>query len=125
MKLSAYFKVIRPDYKCLKIIPFSANRNYNSSDIAKAISTIYKSINKRIRYDNNHFIIEAHMKICYIVEISKDKIGFYFIVPEKYIQILSEKILSVWAKSSIEIVDIPNVTFDICYQLKYKNLDTF
>ena len=65
------------------------------------------------------------MKICYIIEISKDKIGFYFIVPEQYVKILSEKIFSVWAKSSIEIVDIPNVTFDICYQLKYKNLDTF
>lgn len=126
MKLSDYFKVIKPNYKCLKIIPFSANRNYNSSDIAKTISTIYKTMNKRIQYDNKHFIIEAHMKICYIIEISKDKIGFYFILPEQYVSILSEKILSVWAKSSIEIVDIPDINVgNIYYQLKYKNLDTF
>ena len=37
MKLGQYYEIINPTYECLKIIPHSSTRNYNSSSIAKMV----------------------------------------------------------------------------------------
>ena len=48
MSVSNYFKVIRPEYTYLKLIPDTSIRNYNSSSIAKMVANMWQGINKRI-----------------------------------------------------------------------------
>ncbi len=46
MTLKDYFQIQKPTYKILKLTPDTSIRNYNSSNIAKAIQYMYKSITK-------------------------------------------------------------------------------
>lgn len=51
IKLSNYFKIIKPEYVYIQITPHKSIRNYNSSNIAKAITYTYKTINKQIKFE--------------------------------------------------------------------------
>lgn len=125
LKLSKYYEIISPQYICLKIIPFASNRNYNSSEIAKVFTKMYKKLFDRIKKDNNKFIIQGKMKSCYMIDISKENIGFYFIIPNTYKIMLIEAINRVWKHSSVTQIEIPKLKFSLIYQLKYKNFDSF
>ena len=125
VKLSNYFEVVQPKYSCFKVIPFASNRNYNSSDIAKVFIKMYRKISDRITYDNNKFIIQGKMKSCYLIEMSKTYIGFYFIIPVQYEIMLIDAIKRTWKNASVDRCNIPQVKCNVVYQLKYKNLDSF
>ena len=136
IKLSKYFEVIKPKYVYLKIVPDKSIRNYNTSNIAEAITHIYKSINKKIkietkRLSNNIPIpvkatLEQNYHVNYIIDITKNDVSFYFYCPCDFKNILIEKINEIWDKATIlEIDNIEGFKEDsLCYQLSYKKEDS-
>ena len=81
IKISRYFEIIHPVYIYLKIIPHKSVRNYNTSEIAKAMSDTYRSIIKRVHKEEKKILFETQFKISYIMDIRKNDINFYFLVP--------------------------------------------
>lgn len=123
--LDRFFQLIRPKYIYIKLIPDKSIRNYNSSNIAKAIKHTYKSINRKIKIENKKLWVETNFKIAYIIDIKKDDVGFYFMVPEVYQNIILEKVREIWPKSTLEIVEsLEQYSKEAeYYQLSYKNED--
>ncbi|KZL88740.1 hypothetical protein [Clostridium magnum] len=125
MKLSDYFQLVHPKYIILKLIPDTSIRNYNSSNIAKAIQYMYKNITQRIRKEEKQFIIETPVKCSFFIDIQKNDVSFYFIVPERYLGLIKEKITETWSKVTIGEVDTIPVFSEkaLKYQLKYSKED--
>lgn len=136
MKLSDYFKLVRPEYVYIQIIPHKSIRNYNSSNISKAISHTYKSINKRFEVEKKKIAnkipipvkmtLECEHKISYAIDIVNGNANFYFIVPKSYVNILLEKIKEIWSKATVNVLDKPiEAISQGCefYQLSYKKED--
>ena len=125
MKISQYLQIIKPTYVYLRLIPDTSIRNYNSTNIAKSISHMYKGIIDRINREEKHFVIKSQVKCSYLIDIYKDNVFFYFIVPIQYKTIIVEKITGTWKKVSIEEVpQIKEFSQDaLKYQLNYKKED--
>ncbi|NFO89028.1 hypothetical protein FDC58_16860 [Clostridium botulinum] len=126
MKLSEYFKLIKPNYKYIQITPHKSIRNYNSSNIAKAIAHTYKSLDRRIRREKNKLFFECDFKISYIIDIQNNDAKFYFLVPDPFVTVLLEKIREIWAKATINILEDKIKEFSEnaeMYQLSYKKED--
>ncbi|GAA0735821.1 hypothetical protein [Clostridium oceanicum] len=105
MKLRDYFEIQKTNYKILKLTPDTSIRNYNSFNIAKAIQYMYKNISKRIHREEKKFIIETSTKCSYMIDIQRNNVDFYFVVPERYLGLIKEKIIETWPKVTIEEVD--------------------
>ncbi|WP_253205639.1 hypothetical protein [Clostridium estertheticum] len=127
MKLSKYIEVLNPVYVILKIVPDTSIRNYNSSTIAKAMNYTYRSITQRIQKEEKKlkWKLETPAKISFFIDIKRDDVSFYFIVPERHLTLIIEKIMNTWSKVAITIVDgiNPFSTEAVKYQLKYDKED--
>ena len=120
-----YFQLVKPKYTYLKITPHKSIRNYNSSNIAKALTHTFRSINKRIRVEQKKLWFELNFKISYVIDIENNNASFYFIVPEVFQNILLEKITEIWTKATVERVEgiKPFALNSTKYQLSYKKED--
>lgn len=127
IKLSELLKIVNPTYVYLKLTPDTSIRNYNSSNIAKAIHHTQKTINQRIHKTEKQFkfLIETPAKCSYMIDIYKDKVEFYFIVPQQFVSIAKEKIKETWNKATIEEVPIikPFSAGALLHELVYKKED--
>lgn len=126
MRLSKYFELIRPEYVYIQIIPHKSIRNYNSSNIAKAIAHTYKSIDKRIRKEKKKIFFECDFKISYMIDIKNNNANFYFIVPRPFVNILLEKIKEIWNKATVLLLNESIEEFSDkveLFQLSYKKDD--
>lgn len=125
IKVSEYFKLVHPSYVYLKIIPHKSIRNYNSSNIAKAISNTYRALNRRIHKEQKKLFFETNFKISYVIDIEGNNASFYFLVPQPFKNIIIEKIKEIWTKATIEEVEpIKSFSKDsIKYELSYKKED--
>lgn len=125
MKLSKYFEIVKPTYAYLKLIPDTSIRNYNSSAIAKMVANMYQGINKRIYKYEKKYYFKSAMRCSYFIDIKKNDVSFYFIVPQQYEVLAKEKIRSVWPKITIEnSTSIEEFKGDrVSYQLSYKKED--
>lgn len=120
-----YIEIKHPVYAYLKITPDKGIRNYNSSNIAKAISCMYYNITNMIVKIEKKYIIQTQVKCSYMIDIYKNNVSFYFIVPKQYKSLAEEKIRETWKKCTIE--EISNIeqfnqTSEI-YELSYKKED--
>lgn len=120
-----YFKLIKPTYVFIKIIPHKSIRNYNSTNIAKAITYTYRSLDKRIRFEQKKLTFQTNFKISYMIDIENNDVNFYFIVPDVFENIMIEKISEIWSDATVERVDnIKPLSTDASkYQLGYKKDD--
>ena len=125
IKLSDYFEFVNPEYIYLRIIPHKSIRNYNSSNIAKAIANTYRGINKRIRREQKKLFFETNFKISYVIDIEYNNASFYFVVPRPFKNIIIEKIKEIWAKATIEETEpIKDISKEAdVYELSYKKDD--
>lgn len=103
--LKKYFEIVKPKYVYLKIIADKSIRNYNSTNIAKAISHIHIDIRKMIVKKESKYYIKTDLKCSYFIDISRQDVNFYFIVPEQYKTLAIEKIRETWPKCTIEPVE--------------------
>lgn len=121
MPMTKWIEIVNPTYAIYKIIPHTSSRNYDTSSIASVMSTIKATIRK----EEKKYFVESKMKCAYMIDVYKDDIQFYFIVPQQYKVILRDKIEQNWPKATIEEVEKVN-GFDaksILYEVKYKNHD--
>jgi len=131
MKISQYLQIVKPKYIYLKLTPDTSIRNYNSTNIAQSISKMYKGIFQQIRKREHwytpHFVADAAVKCSYFIDIYKDDVNFYFIIPKQHVSMVREKIQKTWGKISIEEVgEIEGFSTDaLKYQLQYKKEDAF
>lgn len=125
IKFSEYFKLIKPEYVYLQITPHKSIRNYNSSNIAKAIAHTYRTINKRIYKQQKKLFFETNFKISYMIDITYNNSDFYFIIPKVFKNIIIEKCKEIWSKATLEIVDAPGELKEDAemYSLSYKKED--
>lgn len=123
--ISKYLQLIKPSYVYLQITPHKSTRNYNSTNIAKAIQHTYKAINKRVKLEKNKLMIETNFKISYVIDIRKTNTNFYFIVPKVFLNIIIEKIREIWSQVGLDVVDkIEGFSSNtVYYQLNYKKED--
>lgn len=121
MSLSKYFEIVNPTYTTFQITPHSSCRNYNSSTIAKTIATI----KKKIRKEEKKYIVETKMKCVYMIDIYKNDVKFYFVVPTLYKNIVKEKLNATWPSATIEesAEEIKFSSESIYYTLQYKQND--
>lgn len=121
-----YFELTKPKYVYIKITPDKSIRNYNSSNIAKAIAHTYKSIDRRIIKEQKKIFFETNFKISYIIDIYSNNAEFYFMVPKTFVSSILEKIREIWSKATLEILDEGFKPFSdtaIAYQLSYRKED--
>lgn len=125
IKLSDYFKLIKPAYVYLQITPHKSIRNYNSANISKAIAHTYRAINRRIYKQQKKLFFETNYKISYVIDIKDNNAKFYFIIPDVFKNIIIEKCKEIWSKATMEIVDkIEEMEEDTdLYSLSYKKED--
>ena len=125
MPFSTFVKVVKPTYAYLKLIPDTSVRNYNSSNIAKMIANMYQGISRRIYKQEKTYCFKSPMRCSYFIDIHKQDVSFYFIVPTQYESIAREKITSTWPRVTIEKVDCLHEFGEnkVAYQLNYKKED--
>ena len=118
MKLSTYFEIKKPTYSVLQVIPHSSCRNYNSSTIGKFVASMKRDIHKEER----KFVVESEVKCSYVIDICKNDVRFYFIVPKRYENILRAKISDTWPRATIKTgIKIDNFSKDsVIHTLEYK-----
>lgn len=105
IKLTDYFKLIKPNYVYLQITPHKSIRNYNSANISKAIAHTYRAINRRIYKQQKKLFFETNYKISYVIDIKDNNAKFYFIIPDIFQNIIVEKCKEIWGKATIQIVE--------------------
>lgn len=126
LKLSDYFELRRPTYKYIKITPHKSIRNYTTQALSKSISATYRSLNKRIYKEQKKLIIETEFSIKYVIDIEDENANFYFIVPNFFLDICLEKIISIWNKATVEVMERGIKPFSKnmqVYGLNYKYMD--
>lgn len=125
LALNKYFELVKPRYTYIKIIPDKSIRNYNTTNIVKAIAYTYKSLLKRVRIEQKKLFFETSFKVTYLIDITKSDVSFYFLIPEIFQTILIEKIREVWPKATvIKDVEFNKLNKDSeIYQLYYKKED--
>jgi len=125
LKLSDYFEIVDPKYIVLKLTPVKSLRNYNSDKIVAAVASLYRSLTQRIVRENRKLMIVRQVKVSYYIYMDKNKIEFYFVVPERYLPLLKSKISDTWASVTVKKVDtLPTVGDNpVKYYLTYKKED--
>lgn len=125
IKLSDYFKLVKPTYVYLQITPHKSIRNYNSANISKAIAHTYRTINRRIYKQQKKLFFETNYKISYVIDIKDNNAKFYFIIPDCFQNIIVEKCKEIWSKATMQIVDkLEDMEGDTdMYSLSYKKED--
>jgi hypothetical protein len=135
---SAKFSIIKPSYKFYKIIPNNSVRNNNTHKVARAITSIYKTALQRVSADNKkavkllgkeflmatNYNFKTFEKVSYFVYIEKQKIEFYFILPESCQSIILDKITDAWHSITIsEVEQLPTFNDSTVYSLQYTKED--
>lgn len=105
IKLSDYFKIIKPNYVYLQITPHKSIRNYNSANISKAIAHTYRAINRRIYKQQKKIFFETNYKISYVIDIKDNNANFYFIIPDIFQNTIVGTCKEIWSKATMQIVD--------------------
>lgn len=125
MPFDTYIKIVKPTYAYLKLIPDTSVRNYNSSNLAKMIANMYQGISRRIYKQEKTYCVKSPMRCSYFIDIHKQDVSFYFVVPTQYESIAREKITSTWPRVTIEKVEgLQEFSNNkVAYQLNYKRED--
>lgn len=123
-----FINVIDVEYTFLKIIPTNNLDLCDTKNIVQTIHSLHGFINKRIYFSKDKFSINIrrdNLKISYFIDITLNKVNFYFIIPKETEQIFKSKIRSVWKDCTVkEVKSIPNFTEkSIKYKLSYRNED--
>ena len=122
--ISKYVEIKQQKYIYLKLIPTKSIKNNQTYDILKLVNKMFINLNKQIKIQDKKLIIQTQMKASYYIYITKEKINFYFIVPEIFYSKFKIKFKEVWKSVQIEECDyIPHIKNGLQYQLVYKKKD--
>lgn len=126
IKAGEYLKYKKPDYVYIHVNPGQGTRKCTSKNIAKTIALAYKDVDRLVKMEQSKLFFQTNFKISYIVDITKDNVSFYFLVPEPIANTISKKIEVSWSKSTVTILEKGMKPFSDnseIYQLSYKKED--
>ena len=122
--ISKYVEIKQQKYIYLKLIPTKSIKNNQTYDVLKLVNKMFINLNKQIKIQDKKLIIQTQMKASYYIYITKEKINFYFIVPEIFYSKFKIKFKEVWKSVQIEECEyIPHIKNGLQYQLIYKKKD--
>lgn len=115
------FQIIQSEYVYVKLKPNNSLKNNNSHLIARTIASMYKGFwqsrnveeeklfrlwkSKKIRSIPTKLSFKRPGKVGYFIYMEKEKIEFYFIIPQPFYSVIKEKINGVWSGITVEVVD--------------------
>ena len=115
-----HIKCPKTQYSYFKITPDTSVKN-NSFEISKAIRHILNVNNKFFDIKDKVLYIYSQNKISFFVDIRKNDISFYFIVPSKFKSYIREKLYNSYPKVTIEeVTSIDSFDNATAYGLSYK-----
>ena len=125
MKMEDYFKLNKPNYVYLKLIPNTSIRNHKTSTIAEIINSLYLDVVERFKKHNKGFSYTLPTKVSFIVDIYKDNAYFYLVVPEVHLKQFTQKLTETFGKITIEQVDGIQSIYKYCtkYSMDYARDD--
>ncbi len=139
LPFSEVFRIIHPRYIYVKLTPNFSVRNNTTYRLAKTINSLYKPILYNIRKEQakvfqifgrefllgTKYSLTLQAKVSYLIYIEKERVEFYFIIPEHSYSIIKEKISDTWTNITATIVDeIPQFSSSATkYQLYYTKED--
>lgn len=122
MKMTDCISVVRNEYVVVQLIPSKSNKNNNSDHIALLVNKMFKDVKKFIKIENKKLIVQEEPKLSYYIHFTKEKVGFYFIVPKVHFEKFKIKFIEIWKRVEIKEVDnIPIIQNSKKVQLYYKN----
>lgn len=108
LKITKFFQIIKPKYVYFQLKPNNSIKNQNTDRIAKAISSLYSQLTRRIYKFEKKFFMQSQTKVSYYIYIEQKSVKFYFIIPEIYKTFMKEKIQNSWKGITIqEVKDVP------------------
>ena len=130
-RIKKIIKIEKESYIVLHIIPDTSVRDYNTENIAKTISTLYRdSFEYILRGKRNNALrglyFRDSIKLNFLIKIKKgiDNTNFYLTVPEQFKNMMKEKCSSAWPKATIyEMPKLPISNMPLNYELVYKKED--
>lgn len=139
MKFSEFIKIAKPKYKYYKLTPNNSIRNQSTYKIVRAINSLYRNAFQRIKKEEEKVVkafgkeflmgtkyrVDAGEKVGYFIYIEKQKVDFYFIIPEQFDSIIIDKINDVWSGITItEVQELPEFKNSATkYQMVYNKED--
>ena len=125
MKFSDCISIQKNEYSIVQLIPVRANRNTSTEQLATMVNKMYKQVNQLIKIENKKLIIQQQFKLTFYINITREKIQFYFLIPKIYLNKFKVKFREIW--KNIEINEVDELPIDINnfskYQLKYEYND--
>ena len=102
IKMSDYFRINKPEYTYLKLIPNTSIKNNKACDIAEIINGIYVDINERFKKQNKGFVYNLPAKVTFIIDINKDNANFYLLIPTLHFKEFNQKLTEIFGKITID-----------------------
>jgi GTPase SAR1 family protein len=119
------FKVVKPKYSILKIVPDTSIRNYDSENIARVICSMYSLPIDRIGFKDFQFSYRLPYKTSFFIDISIKGVSFFVIIPEEYEKLITEKCSNTWPRATITKIESISMFTDksVKYEMVYKKED--
>lgn len=120
--------ILKPKYSYLKLIPSASINNYDSSNLALLVNDLFRNLKDRIHIIERRVFLEEKTSIRYMIDISKDRVEFFYIIPSIYKDLAIDTIAKLWNgrctvqeinKNSIRLLDNPTL-----FQVRYKYEDS-
>ena len=125
MKLNDYFKLNKPNYVYLKLIPNTSIRNHKTNTIAEIINGLYLDVVERFKKHNKGFSYTLPAKVSFIIDIFSDNAYFYLVVPELFVKQFKQKLTDTFGKITIDQVEGIQSIYKYCtkYSMDYARDD--
>ena len=125
MKLNDYFKLNKPNYVYLKLIPNTSIRNHKTNTIAEIINGLYLDVVERFKKHNKGFSYTLPAKVSFIIDIFSDNACFYLVVPEVFVKQFKQKLTDTFGKITIDQVEGIQSIYKYCtkYSMDYARDD--
>lgn len=108
MKFSKYIEIINPKYVIFKLTTHNSTKNLSTDRIAQLVNKVFIDIKKRIYIEQKKLVIKVDSKVSYYIYLEKDKVEFYFIIPEPYKRLFKDRIRDCWKHIKItEVNELP------------------
>lgn len=125
MSFNQYIQIKKEEYVTYQLIPTKSNKNNSTDSIASLINKMFIKTDRLIKIEDKKLVIQSYLKASYYIHITKDEVGFFFIIPKIHHMKFKTKFSEAWKNIEIKQVDDIPVDINTClkYQLSYTHDD--
>ena len=115
--------IINPSYSYMKLIPSSSISKYDSSDLSLLVNDLFRTVIERIHFIEKRLFVESTTSIRYLIDITKNDVSFFYIIPKQYKDLAIDTIAKMWnGKCTVQEIDKNSITIlnnPTIYQMIY------